>query len=192
LLQEMEIPVSLSHPLKTKAIASARIKTDKLDAATLAQLLRADLLPRAHLSSPQARLDRELLRHRATLVRLRTAVKNRVHALLAKHNLVFAAGGLFTAKGGEWLAGLALSPLIRGGLDRMLTPRNAAGLRLVNLRPGLCIRQGKCHCEPFGFAQGRLREESAFAGDDSAFVAEATSAKWAVPLPPSRTTIQPS
>jgi transposase len=53
LLEEIEVPVRLAHPLKTKAIASARIKTDKLDAATLAHLLRADLVPRAHLSSPQ-------------------------------------------------------------------------------------------------------------------------------------------
>jgi transposase len=117
----MEIPVALSHPLKTKAIASARIKTDKLDAATLAQLLRVDLLPRAHLSSPEARLDRELLRHRAVLVRLRAGVKNRVHALLAKHNLVYADGGLFTHKGREWLEGLPLAPVMRSILERMLS-----------------------------------------------------------------------
>jgi transposase len=121
LLDEMEIETSLSHPLKTKAIASARIKTDKLDAATLAQLLRTQLLPEAHLASPQARLDRELLRHRAMLVRLRTGVKNRVHALLAKHNLVYAQGGLFTAKGRAWLAGVALHPVVRNVLERMLT-----------------------------------------------------------------------
>ncbi len=101
LLEEMEIPVSLSHPLKTKAIASARIKSDKIDAATLAQLLRADLLPRAHLSSAQARLDRELLRHRAMLVRMRTGTKNRIHALLAKLNLTYGEGGLFTQEIGD-------------------------------------------------------------------------------------------
>lgn len=103
LLQEMELPVELSHPGKTKAIASARIKNDKIDAHTLAQLLRADLLPAAHISTPEARRHRELLRHRAMLVRLRTGVKNRVHALLAKYNLVFADAGLFTGKGRAWL-----------------------------------------------------------------------------------------
>jgi len=127
LLEEMEIPVSLSHPLKTKAIASARIKTDKLDAATLAQLLRADLLPKAHLASHQARLDRELLRHRAMLVRVRTGVKNRVHALLAKENLVYHEGGLFTAKGRKWLAGLKLQPVKRSILERMLSLMDTLG-----------------------------------------------------------------
>ena len=121
LLDEMEIEASLSHPLKTKAIASARIKTDKIDAATLAHLLRTNLLPKAHLASSEARLSRELLRHRAVLVRLRAGVKNRVHALLAKHNLVYAEGGLFTAKGRDWLAGLALHPIVRSVLERMLT-----------------------------------------------------------------------
>lgn len=120
LLDEMEIPVSLSHPLKTKAIASARIKTDKIDARVLAQLLRGDLLPRAHLSSPQARLDRDLLRHRATLVRMRTATKNRIHALLAKQNIVFDEGGLFTKKGKQWLADLVLHPVHRSILGRLL------------------------------------------------------------------------
>jgi transposase len=90
LLGEMEIEASLSHPLKTKTIASARIKTDKIDAATLTPLLR-------------------------------TGVKNRVHALLAKHNLVYSAGGLFTAKGREWLASLPLAPIVRSVLEGMLT-----------------------------------------------------------------------
>jgi transposase len=120
LLEEIEVPVRLAHPLKTKAIASARIKTDKLDAATLAHLLRADLVPRAHLSSPQARLDRELLRHRVMLVRLRTGVKNRIHALLTRENLVYAKGGLFTRQGRQWLASLELHPVQRAVVDRLL------------------------------------------------------------------------
>jgi transposase len=120
LLAELEIPVLLSHPLKTKAIASARIKTDKIDARTLAQLLRADLLPAAHLASRQARLERDLLRNRAVLVRLRTGVKNRIHALLAKHNLRLEAGDLFAGKARSWLAGLPLDPTRRAILERLL------------------------------------------------------------------------
>lgn len=122
-LQEMEIPVCLAHPLKTKAIASARIKTDKIDAATLAQLLRADLVPQAHISSAQARLNKELLRHRAVLVRMRTAMKNRVHALLAKYNLKpdGEGFGLFTLQGRQWLAGLGMHPARKAILDCMMT-----------------------------------------------------------------------
>ena len=61
----------LAHPLKTKAIASARIKTDKIDATTLAQLLRADLVPAAYIPPRDVRDTREVLRYRASLVRLR-------------------------------------------------------------------------------------------------------------------------
>src|SRR5215472_236858 len=73
------------HPLQCKAIASARLKNDKVDAATLAQLLRADLLPEAWIAPPQVRQLRALLRHRAQLVRLRTLLRNRIHAVLADH-----------------------------------------------------------------------------------------------------------
>jgi len=47
LLEDYGFEAHLVHPLRCKAIASARLKNDKVDAATLAQLLRADLLPEA-------------------------------------------------------------------------------------------------------------------------------------------------
>jgi transposase len=45
LLADADIPAHMAHPLATKAIASGRVKNDKVDAAMLAQLLRANLLP---------------------------------------------------------------------------------------------------------------------------------------------------
>jgi len=87
LLEELELEPHLVHPSRCKAIASARLKNDKVDAATLAQLLRADLLPEAWIA-PQATRDlRALLRHRASLVRMGTACKNRVHAVLADRGI---------------------------------------------------------------------------------------------------------
>ena len=83
LLQEAGYDVHLAHPLRTQAIAAARVKTDAVDAKTLAHLLRTGLLPEAYIAPPELRDLRELLRHRAVLTRLRTSVKNRVHALLA-------------------------------------------------------------------------------------------------------------
>jgi transposase len=59
------------------------LKNDKVDAETLAQLLRADLLPEAWIAPPPVRDQRALLRHRAALVRTGTALKNRIHAVLA-------------------------------------------------------------------------------------------------------------
>ena len=77
----------LAHPLRTKAIAAARVKTDAVDARTLAHLLRAGLLPEAYIAPRELRDLRELLRHRVVLTRMRTALKNRVHALLARHGI---------------------------------------------------------------------------------------------------------
>ena len=72
LLEELELEPHLVHPSRCKAIASARLKNDKVDAATLAQLLRADLLPEAWIAPQPVRDLRALLRHRASLVRLST------------------------------------------------------------------------------------------------------------------------
>ena len=79
--------VLLAHPLKTKAIAEARIKNDKLDSETLAQLLRADLIARAYAPPKETRDVKNLLRYRASIVDTRTAFKNRVHAVLARNHV---------------------------------------------------------------------------------------------------------
>jgi transposase len=80
LLDDYGYQPHLVHPTRCKAIASARLKNDKVDAATLAQLLRADLLPEAWIAPPSVRQLRALLRHRVQLVRLRTLLRNRIHA----------------------------------------------------------------------------------------------------------------
>jgi transposase len=139
LLEELELEPHLVHPSRCKAIASARLKNDKVDAATLAQLLRADLLPEAWIA-PQATRDlRALLRHRAALVRLSTSCKNRVHAVLADRG-IGEDRGLWTGPGRAWLADLELPPIPRaivedccGLLDALATPigrleREIAGL----------------------------------------------------------------
>jgi transposase len=109
LLEELELEPHLVHPSRCKAIASARLKNDKVDAATLAQLLRGDLLPEAWIA-PQATRDlRALLRHRASLVRLATSLKNRVHAVLADRG-ISERSSLWTGPGQAWLATLDLPP----------------------------------------------------------------------------------
>jgi transposase len=139
LLEELELEPHLVHPSRCKAIAAARLKNDKVDARTLAQLLRADLLPEAWIA-PQATRDlRALLRHRASLVHLSTSLKNRVHAVLADRG-ISEDRGLWTGPGRAWLAGLDLPPIPRaivddccGLLDALATPiarleRQIAGL----------------------------------------------------------------
>src|SRR5262249_22925186 len=62
LLEEAGFELHLSHPRRTKAIAAARVKTDAVDARTLAHLLRADLLPAAYIAPPDLRDLRHVLR----------------------------------------------------------------------------------------------------------------------------------
>ena len=62
LLVRQGIDLRLGHAKYLKAISYAKVKTDAVDAATLAQLLRVDLIPEAHMISPALRETRDLLR----------------------------------------------------------------------------------------------------------------------------------
>lgn len=120
LLEDYGYEPHLVHPTRCKAIASARLKNDKVDAATLAQLLRADLLPEAWIAPPHVRQLRALLRHRVQLVRLRTLLRNRIHAVLADHGQDRPAGA-FSGPGREWLAGLDLPAVSRAVIEDCLS-----------------------------------------------------------------------
>jgi len=82
LSRELVGEVILAHPLKVKAIASAKIKTDAIDSRTLAQLLMADLIPQAHLRKVENRVKQRVIRHRAFLAVMRKRVKSRIHDLV--------------------------------------------------------------------------------------------------------------
>jgi transposase len=99
LLSQNGFDVAISNPAQTKAIASAKIKNDKLDSHMLAQLLRSDLIAPVYVSSLKIRELKELLRHRARLVRDATRMKNRVHHLLLKNNYQVPFSDLFGARG---------------------------------------------------------------------------------------------
>ena len=116
LLEDYGYAPHLVHPLRCKAIASARLKNDKVDAAILARLLRADLLPEAWIAPPAVRQLRALLRHRCQLVRLRTLLRNRIHAVLADHGQDRPAG-CWSGPGRQWLADLSLPPASRRVID---------------------------------------------------------------------------
>jgi transposase len=79
--------IVLAHPLKTRAIASARIKTDKIDSKILTHLLRNDLVPTAYIPDREIRDIREVLRYRASLVMNQTMLKNKIHAILTKKGI---------------------------------------------------------------------------------------------------------
>lgn len=110
----------LAHPQRVRAIASARVKTDAIDARTLAHLLRADLIPAAYVPPPAIRRRRELLRYRVDLVKQRTAMKNRVHALLAKVGEQPKVTDVFGREGRSWLGRLRPDAQKRYELDGYL------------------------------------------------------------------------
>ena len=117
LVEEHDIDVSLAHPLKTKAIASARIMNDKISSTTLADLLRTNYLPTAYIPDREVRDTREILRSRAFLVAIRTRLKNRVHAILSKNGLESPYTDIFGKKSLGWLRELQLRPCYRQPLD---------------------------------------------------------------------------
>jgi len=96
--------VVVSNPSKTRAIAEAKVKTDKVDARILAQLLAADFLPPVWLPDDRIRSLRRQVTRRAHLVRQRTRIKNQVHAILAS-NLAPTppVSDLFGTTGRHWL-----------------------------------------------------------------------------------------
>jgi transposase len=119
-LQDAGYELHLAHPLRTKAIASARVKTDAVDARTLAHLLRCDLLPEAYIAPGEVRDLRDLLRHRVALTRMRSAPWNRVGAILAKQGIQRPYRDLFAPAGTRFLAELELPEQPRRRLDSLL------------------------------------------------------------------------
>ena len=94
-----------------KLIWHARTKTDPIDARKLAELARVHLLPAIWIPDPATRAQRQLLRGRASLVRQRTVLKNRIHAYLTAENLRSPAVDLYGRAGRAWLATVVLPRL---------------------------------------------------------------------------------
>jgi transposase len=146
LLEEELNAVHLAHPLKVRAIAEARIKTDRIDSRILAHLLRCDLLPTAHVRPKEERLVQQVLRQRMFLVRVRTMVKNRIHVLIDRQPTVreTAAGftDLFGVTGQAWLRTVELPPIERRLLDSELALLDAVQQRIAE-SDGLVHRLSK-------------------------------------------------
>jgi len=107
-LEERGIRIVLSNPYKTRLIAEAKVKTDRIDARVLAQLLHANMLPSCYVPTPKQRDRRQFIRHRIELVKMRTEVKNRIHSLLDRHGLKCPCKTLFSKDGLKWLRSLEL------------------------------------------------------------------------------------
>jgi transposase len=120
ILKPLVAELVISNPMRTRAIASAKIKTDRVDATVLAQLLRLDYLPRVWQPDAETQALRRRTTERANLVGDRTRIKNRIHAVLHQRLIPAPQGDLFDARHLQWLATLPLDPDGRESLDRHL------------------------------------------------------------------------
>jgi transposase len=80
-LGELEVKMIVANPSAVRAIAAAKIKTDKIDARMLASLLRVGLIPEVYVPTEEVRSQKMLWRERIWLVRMHVRLKNRIHRL---------------------------------------------------------------------------------------------------------------
>lgn len=107
-LEDKGYEVALSNPGKTRLIGESKKKTDFEDARKLADLLRMNMLPLSYAAPLHVRMQRQITRHRASLVVLRTRVKNKIHAILRRHGIQTEVEDAFTQKGIRYLESLDL------------------------------------------------------------------------------------
>jgi transposase len=100
--------VEIADAVKVKGLAPLACKTDRIDAWVLAELSRRDLVPAIWLPDPSVRAERERARFRLHLVRHRTSLKQRVHAVLLAHGKPCPVSDLFGVSGRTLLERLAL------------------------------------------------------------------------------------
>jgi transposase len=141
LLTPVVARVVVSNPSKTRAIAEAKVKTDKVDARILAQLLAADFLPPVWLPDERTRALRRQVTRRAHLVRQRTRIKNQIHAILAR-NLAPTppVSDLFGKRGRHWLSMQPLPADERSSVHALLRQLDFHGAELALVDKELAVQ----------------------------------------------------
>jgi transposase len=112
--------VVVAHPAEVKQIANARVKTDNQDVVRLIRLLILDLVPEVWVPPLEVRQARALLSYRWRLVKMSTAIQNRLHSLLHYHNISAPEGKISTQENLAWWQKLDISPLENLRLEQEL------------------------------------------------------------------------
>ena len=141
-----QIPVIVSNPFLNRAIANVHCKNDKYDAQTLAHLARTDLIAQCYVPSKPIRELRDLIAHRAKLVKISTKLKNKVHFLLAQYNYLQPYAEMFGPKGRSWLKKQQFSPLHTQILEETLELLNEFKPRIMKLDKTI---KEKVHVHPY-------------------------------------------
>jgi len=133
LIEPLVTEVVVANPMKIKQIASARIKTDKLDVLILARLLAANLIPTVWVPPMHVRELRSLVSQRRKQTQMHTQVINRMHSISHRHHLGHPKGKRFLPKDCAWQQAECLSNMeklqleldmstkahLRGQIDRL-------------------------------------------------------------------------
>ena len=130
-LEKVGIPLELANPVKTKAIVWASIKNDKVDAKTLAHLLRSDLVASCYIGDSESRGKKQLIRHAIRLVHDQTRVINSLHPLTDKYDVDPKNGGssVWREKALSYLDGMRLED----PSDQFVMERCVSQIRSLNV-----------------------------------------------------------
>jgi len=142
-LDEIGVNTKMAHPLKVKAIASAKIKTDDIDSRILADLLRGNLIPEAYVPPIEIRDVRGLVRHRTALVAVRTSIKNKIHAILAIEGINLGFSDLFGRAGRELLKTVKLREYNRVAVDNFLEVLDLLEKKIIEVSKRVDEEAGK-------------------------------------------------
>lgn len=107
-------------------IADSYVKTDRIDATALAMLLRAGMAPLVHVPDRETRDKKNIIRQRLWLVRIKTAVKNRIHNILDRNHMKPPeCTDIFGSRGRAWMKAVTLPEiddrLLRSDLELLAT-----------------------------------------------------------------------
>lgn len=125
--------VAVANPRLVRAIAYARVKTDKVDAATLARLHAAGFLPEVWVADEDTYNRRRQSAERAGVLAQVVRIKGRMKAILHANLIPPYKGHLFGKAGQRWLDALPLPPEERGMLQRLMVELERVSHQLTEI-----------------------------------------------------------
>jgi len=117
ILERMNYNIKLANPVKTKAIAYAKVKTDAVDASMLADLLRANLVAESYVPTKEIRNLREITRLRKVALKQSNQAMNRLHALLTRKGIFLPKKSLCKTSINFLLKETEKEPAIKGYME---------------------------------------------------------------------------
>jgi len=111
------VQVAVANPLKTRLIAEAKVKTDKIDSLTLAQLMYADMLPESYVADDETRDARKDVRERLLMKKISNSLKNHIYAEFLRRGIEYNDGVLGSKTGRKWAKKTLAEPRLDQAFD---------------------------------------------------------------------------